>query len=43
MINDFSETTMPGEPRSFFVKLTKEQWNKGTWKHLDHHLKQFGF
>lgn len=23
-------------------KLTKEQWSKATWKHLDHHLSQFG-
>lgn len=42
MINDFSETTMSGEPHPFFGKLTKEEWSKGTWKHLDHHLKQFG-
>ena len=42
MINDFSETTMSGEPHPFFGKLTKEEWSKGTWKHLDHHLMQFG-
>jgi len=42
MINDFSENTMSGEAHPFFGKLTKEQWSKGTWKHLDHHLKQFG-
>jgi hypothetical protein len=42
MINEFSENTMSGEPHPFFGKLTKEQWSKGTWKHLDHHLKQFG-
>jgi len=42
MINDFSETTMSNEPHPFFGKLTKEQWSKGTWKHLDHHLRQFG-
>lgn len=41
MINEFSETTMSGEPHPFFGKLTKEQWSKGTWKHLDHHLRQF--
>jgi len=23
-------------------KMTKEQWSKATWKHLDHHLQQFG-
>ena len=42
MINDFSETTMSDEPHPFFGKLTNEQWSKGTWKHLDHHLQQFG-
>ncbi len=29
-------------PHPFFGKLTSEQWGKGTYKHLDHHLKQFG-
>ncbi|MCP3740863.1 DUF1569 domain-containing protein [Rossellomorea sp. BNER] len=29
-------------PHSFFGKLTSEQWGKGIYKHLDHHLKQFG-
>ena len=42
MINDFSETTMSDEPHPFFGKLTKEEWSKGTWKHMDHHLRQFG-
>ena len=26
----------------FFGKLTGEQWGIGIWKHIDHHLKQFG-
>ncbi len=26
----------------FFGKLTKEQWGKSMWKHMDHHLRQFG-
>jgi hypothetical protein len=42
MINDFSESNMSGEPHPFFGKLTNEQWSRGTWKHLDHHLQQFG-
>ncbi len=29
-------------PHPFFGKLTKEQWGKSMWKHLDHHLRQFG-
>ena len=42
MVNSFSETTMSGEPHPFFGKLSKEEWSRGTWKHLDHHLQQFG-
>ena len=26
----------------FFGKLTADQWNTLHWKHLDHHLRQFG-
>jgi hypothetical protein len=26
----------------FFGKLTAEEWNILHWKHLDHHLRQFG-
>lgn len=29
-------------PHPFFGTLTKEQWGKGMYKHLDHHLRQFG-
>ncbi|MFS0881829.1 DUF1569 domain-containing protein [Metabacillus niabensis] len=29
-------------PHPFFGKLTPEQWGKGIYKHLDHHLRQFG-
>lgn len=25
-----------------FGRLTSEEWGKGIYKHLDHHLKQFG-
>jgi len=42
MVNSFSESSMSGEAHPFFGKLTKEEWSKGTWKHLDHHLQQFG-
>ena len=30
------------EPHPFFGKLTSEQWDTLQWKHLDHHLRQFG-
>lgn len=29
-------------PHSFFGNITKEQWGLGMYKHLDHHLQQFG-
>jgi len=29
------------EPHCFFGKLTPEEWGKGMYKHLDHHLRQF--
>jgi hypothetical protein len=42
MIDRFSDSTIVGERHPVFGKLTKENWSKATWKHLDHHLKQFG-
>jgi Protein of unknown function (DUF1569) len=42
MINSFTEANMVDTPHPFFGKMTKEQWSIGTWKHLDHHLQQFG-
>ncbi len=41
-INQFSESAIVGEKHPVFGKLTKENWSKATWKHIDHHLKQFG-
>ena len=29
-------------PHPFFGKLTPDEWNTLQWKHLDHHLRQFG-
>jgi hypothetical protein len=29
-------------PHSFFGKLTPKEWGIGMYKHLDHHLRQFG-
>jgi hypothetical protein len=42
MINRFTESNIAGEQHPVFGKLTKENWSRATWKHLDHHLKQFG-
>jgi len=41
-INLYTEDNMINDKHPVFGKLTKEQWAKATWKHLDHHLKQFG-
>jgi hypothetical protein len=29
-------------PHPMFGSFTPEQWGKSMWKHLDHHLRQFG-
>lgn len=42
MVRHFTEKNIVNEIHPFFGKMTKEQWSKGTWKHLDHHLQQFG-
>jgi hypothetical protein len=31
-----------GHPHPFFGKLTPAEWGTGMYKHLDHHLRQFG-
>ena len=42
LVNRFSETAIVSDRHPIFGKLSKENWSKATWKHLDHHLKQFG-
>ena len=36
------EEKVTRHPHSFFGKLTPKQWSIGMYKHMDHHLKQFG-
>ncbi|WP_018611768.1 DUF1569 domain-containing protein [Segetibacter koreensis] len=36
------EANCTKHPHSFFGKLTPKQWGIGMYKHLDHHLRQFG-
>jgi hypothetical protein len=31
-----------GPDHPFFGPLTNDQWNSLQWKHIDHHLRQFG-
>ena len=35
-------TGISKEPHPFFGKLTPAEWSTLMWKHLDHHLRQFG-
>lgn len=42
MVNRFSEENITREKHPIFGKMTKENWSKAIWKHLDHHLRQFG-
>ena len=38
----FSPGAIVVEKHPVWGKLSKDQWSKATWKHLDHHLTQFG-
>jgi len=40
--NEGGETQCTQHPHPFFGPLTPEQWGRGMYKHLDHHLRQFG-
>ena len=45
LINRFAAAGPKGctkHPHSFFGRLTPDQWAILTYKHLDHHLRQFG-
>lgn len=42
MIRKFRDENIINTKHPFFGKLTKEQWGKANWKHIDHHLQQFG-
>jgi len=45
LIKHFSEggeSKVTKNPHPFFGNTTPIQWSCGSWKHLDHHLRQFG-
>jgi hypothetical protein len=42
LVNRFNETNIVKEQHPVFGKITRHNWSKATWKHLDHHLRQFG-
>ena len=41
-LSRFSSENIVLENHPVWGKLSKDQWSKATWKHLDHHLQQFG-
>lgn len=42
VIAGFNEQNIVSEKHPVFGKMTRENWSKAIWKHIDHHLKQFG-
>ena len=42
LIGQFNEAALSDKKHPVFGFMTKEQWSKSGWKHIDHHLKQFG-
>jgi len=45
LIGRFGETgpeAVAARPHPFFGRMTSVQWSALQWKHLDHHLRQFG-
>ena len=40
--HDGGEAQCTRHPHPFFGALTPQQWATGMYKHLDHHLRQFG-
>lgn len=45
IVKAFHEKGAPGigdKVHPMFGKMTADQWGRSMWKHLDHHLRQFG-
>ena len=43
LLTGFGETgVVTRDPHPFFGPMTEEEWDRLLWKHLDHHLRQFG-
>jgi hypothetical protein len=42
LIKQFSPDALVSERHPIFGKFTKDNWSLATWKHIDHHLRQFG-
>ena len=39
---EVGESVLRKDPHPFFGNLTTKEWDGLMWKHLDHHLRQFG-
>lgn len=42
LFSENGESKVTENPHPFFGNITPTQWSSGSWKHLDHHLRQFG-
>jgi len=42
LINNFKDENVVNDVHPFFGKMTKEQWSRAMYKHIVHHLEQFG-
>jgi hypothetical protein len=42
LVDRFAGKTVTSHPHPFFGRMTAEEWGVLMYKHLDHHLRQFG-
>jgi len=42
LLNNFNKSNITDAVHPFFGKLTHDEWGESQFKHLDHHLVQFG-
>jgi hypothetical protein len=42
MVDRFLPDALTKDPHPLFGKMTEHEWDVLQWKHLDHHLRQFG-
>jgi hypothetical protein len=42
LIDNFKDENIVNDVHPFFGKMTKDQWSKAMYKHIVHHLEQFG-
>ena len=42
LIHCFTEENITNDVHPLFGKMSLQQWSNSNWKHVDHHLQQFG-